>query len=325
MRSGALAASGLLVVLFGALTGCVHEALLVPPKAPQSATLPQELAQADALPPVQSLTAPTLPTSAPAVESASIAPSGPTQPLATVPPAGSVDPLPHLRELHQKAEASYRTVDSYIARLRRREFVGGKAGPEELLLFKFRKQPMSVHLKWLGTEGKGREVLYVQGRDSDTLHTRLAAGDMPFAPAGKRLDLPRSSILVRSASRHDITEAGIGTIIESLGKTITSVEQAPAQRAHVRLLGIQQRPDYPETPLEGVEYAIPSGADQTLLQGGRRQLYFNPSSGLPVLVITTDHTGREVEYYCYDRVQYPVQLLDDEFDPEKLWPASQSH
>jgi len=41
-------------------------------------------------------------------------------------------------------------MDSYIARLTRREQVNGKKQPEEIILFKFRQQPWSVYFKWLG-------------------------------------------------------------------------------------------------------------------------------------------------------------------------------
>ena len=62
--------------------------------------------------------------------------------------------------------------------------LNGIVRPEELMHFKFRKQPWSVYFKWLGPEGRGREAIYVQGKYDNKLHTLLAAGDMPFTPAG---------------------------------------------------------------------------------------------------------------------------------------------
>ena len=43
--------------------------------------------------------------------------------------------------VHKKAAVKFATIDSYVARLRRREQINGKDKPEELMLFKFRKQP----------------------------------------------------------------------------------------------------------------------------------------------------------------------------------------
>src|SRR5439155_4762609 len=107
-----------------------------------------------------------------------------------------------LRQVQRLAAERYAAIDSYIVRLRRREQVSGKGGPEEVLLFKFRKQPWSLYFKWLGQEGAGREVIYVKGQHENKIHTLLAAGDMPLMPAGRRIALVPDSLMVRSASRH---------------------------------------------------------------------------------------------------------------------------
>src|SRR5439155_7354879 len=96
--------------------------------------------------------------------------TAPAQPAAGTPPStdspgpslssdGSpTDNAGQIRRLHRAACERYAAIDSYIARLRRREQVDGKDKPEETLLFKFRKQPFSVYFKWIGPEGTGREV-----------------------------------------------------------------------------------------------------------------------------------------------------------------------
>ena len=38
-----------------------------------------------------------------------------------------------------------------------------------------------------------------------------------------------------------------------------------------------------------------------------------------MLVITYDHRNQEVEYYLYDRLQAPVHLDADDFNPDKVW------
>ena len=68
-------------------------------------------------------------------------------------------------------------------------------------------------------------------------------------------------------------------------------------------------------------WVIPPGVEPQLPRGGRRWLFFDPASHLPVLMITHDNMDHEVEYYCYDRIQYPVKLDDLDFDPDKLWPT----
>jgi hypothetical protein len=186
------------------------------------------------------------------------------------------------------------------------------------MLFKFRKEPWSVYFKWLGEAGKGREVLYVKGRNGDKIHSVLAAGDAPFMPAGRRMSVSPDSILVRSASRHPINEAGLGASITRLEVLLAALEKGDRTRGTLTAVGAKQRGDY-LSKLQLVEHVIPGGLEPGLPNGGRRLYGFDPDSHLPVLVIATDDRGQEVEYYRYDRLQAPVRLHDDDFDPEKLW------
>jgi hypothetical protein len=199
----------------------------------------------------------------------------------------------------------------------RREQLNGKDKPEEILLFKFRKEPWSVYFKWLGTEGNGREVVYVPGRYENKIHTLLAAGDIPLMPAGKRFAVDPDNPFVLSSSRHSIRQAGIGALIEALGRQLD--ESAKGNRGSVfKYLGLIQRPDL-AGPGEAVEETIAPGTDPQLPRGGRRLWVFDPLTKFPVLIITHDDTGHEVEYYCYDRFEFPVHLDDDDFNPDKLW------
>jgi hypothetical protein len=230
------------------------------------------------------------------------------------------DPLAKLRNLQQTAAQYYANVDSYIVRLRRREQVNGKDKPEEVMLLKFRKRPFSVYLKWLGSESNGREVVYVRGEHEDKIHTLLAAGDMPLMPAGKRIALAPDSILVRSASRRSIYDTGFGTVINRLGVAIEALEKGDRRVGTVRYLGLMKRPEF-ETPCEAIEQIIPPGVEPLLARGGKRLTLFDSTTKFPTLLSTQDETGHEVEYYCFDRLQYPVRLDDQDFDPDKLWPS----
>ncbi|GIW80605.1 MAG: hypothetical protein KatS3mg105_2412 [Gemmatales bacterium] len=228
------------------------------------------------------------------------------------------DDLQKLRELYREARAEYDSIGSYICRLRRREQVNGKDKPEELLLFKFRKNPWSVYFKWLGIEGHGREVVYVKGQYEDKIHTLLAAGDVPLMPAGKQIALPPDSVLVRSASRHTIYDAGIGSLVDRFGRYLDSMETGQNRYGTMKYVGKLKRPEFNE-PFDAVEQDIPPGAEAGLPKGGSRLWLFSPKNHLPLLVITRDHTGHEVEYYCYDRLQYPVKLDDHDFNPALIW------
>jgi hypothetical protein len=230
------------------------------------------------------------------------------------------DQLASLRKLHKQAADAVAGIDSYIVRLTRRETVGGKAKPEEVMLFKFRKEPFSVYLKWIGKEGNGREVTYVKGQHDGKLYTKVAAGDNPLMSAGSRIALDPNSFLVRRASRHPISEAGIGALVDGFGNSVAEFEKG---RRTMKYLGTVKRDDFDTgVTLEGAEEVLMPGVDPTLPKGGIRQRYFDTANHLPALVITKDERGQEVEYYRFDRFQYPVKLDDDDFNPDKLpgWP-----
>jgi hypothetical protein len=214
------------------------------------------------------------------------------------------------------AAESYAAIQGYTVQVRRREQVNGQDKPEEVMLFKFRKQPFSVYFKWVGPVGKDREAIYVKGQHDDKLHTLLAAGDMPFMPAGKRMSLSPDSVFVRSASRHSVTEAGLGTLIDQFGQLAAPCP--PGRPPLSKYLGEVKRPEF-EAPVIAVEQTIASGAEPLLPCGGTRLWLFDIGTHLPVLVSTRDAANHEVEYYCYTSFQPANSLTDADFDPEKVW------
>jgi hypothetical protein len=254
----------------------------------------------------------------------------PDVPLVPVPPpplgvpttaTPRVLPAMTTKRLFTAARERMTTFDSYIVRLSRREAIKGVMQPDEILLVRFRARPWSVYFKWLGKEGQGREVAYTKGKYGDKIHSVLAAGDVPFMPAGRRMALSPDNVLVRGACRHPITEAGLAASVERIGRLITDAERDPRTHGKVSLLGPTNRGEF-EKPVWGLEHALPAGLDPTLPRGGKRSYYFHPDSQLPMLITAYDETGAEVEYYRYDRLQPGVKLDDDDFDPDRLWGKS---
>ena len=208
-------------------------------------------------------------------------------------------------------------MDSYLFRMKRREVVNGVKQPEEIMLVKVRRQPYSVYLKWLGPNSKGREVVYVQGKFDNKMQVLTADGDIPFLPGGSRMSFGLDSALVKGKSRYPITSTGLGSLIERYGNMVTGIEEGSAREGTAKYLGKVKRPEF-ETPVEAVLQTLPANADTGLPKGGERWWYFDATSGLPVLIVANDPNG-EVEYYCHDHLQWPVQLDDDDFNPDRLW------
>jgi hypothetical protein len=288
--------------------GCIAPRLTRPtvPAAPEAPQVAPSLA----------IAAPARPASQPVPPATAAA--APQLPATPPPNQSTVVPGTELRALYRRAIDGYAKVESYTARLHRREQVNGKARPEELMLFKFRREPFSVYLKWLSSEGQGREVVYVKGQHEDKIHTLTAAGDIPFVGAGKRIDLAPDSLLVRSASRHPITESGVGVLIDWFGQLLEATEREQAQAGTVQYVNLVQRPEF-ATPVACVLHRIPPGREPELSRGGQRLWFFDPDLCLPVLTVTTDASGVEVDYTCYERLQLIQHFGDDEFNPTKLW------
>lgn len=248
------------------------------------------------------------------------APRKPVTSPAEVIPAQAQTPAVGLSadELHAAALAAYEPVHSYFSRLRRRESKNGVAKPEELILFKERKNPFSVHFKWIGPEANGREVLYVKNQHADKLHVLTAAGDVPFVPAGRRMALARDSMLVKAANpHHDITDCGLSYNLKDLGN-LYAAGKNPSTGVKVTALGPVHRPESPK-PMPGVEITLPPGYDPDLPQGGKRVIYYCPETRLPTVYLCYDEQGREQNYNAYDRIQLTTRLDDDDFHPDKLW------
>ncbi len=257
---------------------------------------------------------------APAPAAAPAVTATPAPPSANAAPAAS-DPLAAVRKVAATAVRKWETVDSYEARMTRREVVKGDEGPVEEVIFRFRKSPFSIYMQNVGEAGKGREVLYVQGQNGDKMTVVTGAGD---GFRGLKLALSPDDPKVTSKSRHTIREAGFGNGIARFARTLEAIDAGRVPATTLRPFGRITRTDYP-SPLELVEQTIHPGEDPLLPKGGSRQWFFDPtpespSHGLPVLAITRDAAGREVEYYRFTDVRTPLSddVLRTAFDPERM-------
>lgn len=221
-----------------------------------------------------------------------------------------------LSRLAKKAIENEKKLNNYICRMKRREQMNGQDQPEEIIQLRFRRAPFSVHMKWLGNEAKGREIIYVKGQHEDKLHLLTGTGDL-FG-AGKHLTFSPDNPLVRSKSHYPVTEAGLGAAVSRFAALMDAVERKQINAGSAKYLGLQTRPEFPK-PVETVEQTLPPGLESFLPKGGTRFYYFDETLGLPTVIVTFDTNHHEVEYYCFDRLQSPVDLDDADFDPATLW------
>jgi hypothetical protein len=134
----------------------------------------------------------------------------------TAPPAEpAASPLDEPLRLIAEARRAYQGVRDYACLLVKRENVRGQLQPENLITMRVRTQPFSVYLRWHGPKTfAGQEACYVAGRNNGMMRVHSAGllgavGFVSIDPRDKR---------VSENSRHSITEAGIGNLIERFGK-----------------------------------------------------------------------------------------------------------
>jgi hypothetical protein len=252
-----------------------------------------------------------------------VVPAGGVEPRRSPePPIATPAPPPNDREAVGKVVAAaaerWATVPDFEARFVKREVAHGKQIPPCEMVYRFRQQPHSVYLKVVAGAGEGREVLYVRGKFADRMHVLTGKGDNALVGVGFKTDMDPHDKQVTAKSRYNLTEAGFGRVIGGLQKQLALADS----KVTLKPLGAVHRAEYPY-PLDGVEAIIPPGVDPTLPKGGTRQIFFDPkpeSPGhrLPVLVTCREPDGREVEYYCFDKLKVPSGWQDGDWNPARL-------
>ena len=302
----------------GNAVAATDDSRLVPPKPPE-------------MPPGFAVGVPQ-PPRPPAVDTA-VVPAAFIPPPTITPPTSDVPPQPkprtptgmhvmnveRLKAVHKLASDKWAAVDTFEAKLTRRESMNGKDAPTEEVLFQFRNAPFSVYMRNVGEEGKGREVLFVKGKFDNRMQILTGKGD---GLSGLRVTKSPDDPMVKSRSRHDIRNAGFGSRIANFKTALDKLEGGKVPPESMKALGPVKRPEYPHE-LEGVMFTIRAGDDAGVPGGGTREVYFDPkpespSYGLPVVSVLFDGTGREVEYNLFDTFRLPASLTDADFSPDRF-------
>jgi hypothetical protein len=224
-----------------------------------------------------------------------------------------------LKAVHKLAADKWETVNTFEARLTRRDSMKGKDPPTEEVLFQFRKEPFSVYMKNVGEAGNGREVLFVKGKFDNKMKILTGKGD---GFSGLTVTKSPDDPFVKARSRNDIRDAGFGARLAQFKAALDKLETGTVPPDSIKALGPIKRPEYPYE-LEGVMFAIRAGDDKALPEGATREVYFDPkpespSYGLPVVSVLFDPMGRELEYNYFDKFRIPANLTDADFTPDRF-------
>ncbi|MCA1686721.1 MAG: DUF1571 domain-containing protein, partial [Planctomycetia bacterium] len=131
-------------------------------------------------------------------------------------PHGQSPAEPTARALKAIADcqAAYAKVRDYTCTFVKRERIDGRMTHPHVMDMKARTHPTSIYFKFR-TPNKGREAIYVAGKNGGKV-TAHDVGIGKFIAGTMHLD-PRGSMAMEDCL-HPITEAGIGTLIETVSR-----------------------------------------------------------------------------------------------------------
>ena len=232
-------------------------------------------------------------------------------PPAASPAPSTAHPLEHPQRLVAEARQSYQGVRDYTCLFIKRERLRGQLQIENVITMRCRAQPFSVYLRWVSPRPfTNQEVCYVEGRFNGMMRVKSAGllGAVGFV----NLD-PRDPRALEN-SRHTITEAGIGNLIERF--TAGYEQDRRLNRTQVRIADY----DYNKRRCTRVETLH---LDNSAGPGGfyRSVVYFDKENKLPIRVENYDWPrqggalgGELLEEYSYADLRLNAGLGDQHFN-----------
>lgn len=223
----------------------------------------------------------------------------PPGPITTPPPADP--PASDPKALLLAMEDAYSKVRDYTVTLVRRERVKGKLLPQETMQVKFRK-PYSTYIRWTGNVYKGREALYIRGKNG----SKLRAHQGSFPDVTVDLD-PRGSLAMKG-NRHPITEGSLGDLIGLLTRDLKRAETRPQDGAIIQDLGESERHGHKIRCFDAT-FAVADG-----YYAPHVQICMFTATSLPSRVQVWDAREQLLEDYEYRDLKTNVGLRDLDFD-----------
>ena len=216
-------------------------------------------------------------------------------------------------------------VRDYTGILVKRERVSGRLRDPEYMLVKVRHElraanqqvqaPFSVYLKFIKPAGlKGREVIYVKGRNNNKLIAHEGGFKGRFTPS---IHLDPNGTLAMMGQRYPITDIGIQNLCEKLLERGTRDRKMGPCQVMTRQKTINKR------PATRIEVIHPEPKPHLDFHVAR--IYVDDEFGLPVRYEAYDWPRKAgappsqnelIEEYTYVKLRFNVGLTDLDFDPK---------
>jgi len=200
-------------------------------------------------------------------------------------------------------------VKDYSCLFIKKERINGRLQDDNVISMQVRKKPFSVYMLWFAPrESKGQEACYVEGKNGGQMriHATGLRGAVGFV--GIDPNDPR----VQKNSRHSITEAGIGHLIELYGQRWQQEKEMGRTVVHIADY------DYAKRKCVRVEMLHPYDNRYPFY---RSVVYFDKVTTLPIRVENYDWPrqggtpgGDLLESYSYVQMRLNIGLGDDVFN-----------
>lgn len=196
--------------------------------------------------------------------------------------------------------ASYERVRDYTCLYLKEEHAISN-GELQTIRLSFRK-PLDVRLDWLNDKGKvDQTAVYRQGLNDDKVLARQSS--LIGALAGT-VKLKPDDPLALEDSRHPITEAGLGSIIEQLAKDASEPKVGKRYVGEEKVEG---------RPLWKFIFTTKSGTLAGLKDATRSVIWIDKELKLPVQVEIYDRAGTLLERHRFKELRLNVGLTDQAF------------
>ncbi|HBI42535.1 MAG TPA: hypothetical protein DDY78_06710 [Planctomycetales bacterium] len=221
--------------------------------------------------------------------------SPPASPPVTVQPVLLTKPAPTTRvaasamdeplRLITEAQAHFEKVTDYTCTLVKKERINGQLTPDHVVAMSVHNEPFSVNLRWIEPKNMvGQEACYVTGRNDGKMRAKSAG----FLGAIGFMSIDPTDPRALKTSKHAITEAGIGNMIQCFADNWEIERQLNLTQVHI---GEYQ---YNKRRCIGVETIHPTNPDNQF-HTYRTILYFDKNNGLPIRMECYDWPHRQGE------------------------------
>lgn len=219
-------------------------------------------------------------------------------------------PLKAAIKLATQARDAAKEIGDYQAVFSKREVVRGQMFASQMQI-KFRREPLSVYLRFVNPEHAGREVLFVEGRNNNQMLAHEAAGIKSLVGT---VSVDPNGEMAKAEARHPVTRIGIENLAAGV---ITQWERESAYgECDVKYYNEAK---LGERPVLVIESSHPTRRNQ--FNYAMTRLWLDKETRLPVRCQQYEFPAAPggqpvlVEDYTYTEIKTEPRLTEADFDP----------